>query len=750
MDKFIFYLYWFPTFTWFPKRKISIYRAFRKSLVSFFENKTFNTDSIAKSYTSIPLPSDGFKRSLNLDKIDQTLTEEEKKKRLNNNLNKIKKTLTKKLNLLKFTQEELNKITQNFNKLIEHLKTKIEKNVFYYKDLEIKTVRFLEDISSMSTKSDVENLKKALAIFPPPTDTPLACIPGIISKLTDAYRCLKSGNTERSALDDLLQTLLLVACDDPSQQSKLMKEVSPGNQSHIPDYLKSLLGVDTQKLEIYFATPQGFIHTKTKFNFLSFAHHEFNTYFQTRLIEVFRKALICKGIEEKSQKEVVGKTAGQQGFNPVYSQLQNELNEDPFFLAIVGPILETDEESTETVKSFDSKEAFFQYFTEKGETKQTNHPVIDYDENQLETAIKELTIPQIALFNVKSIDMSEQASKILLHLAWYKYKNELKVLNKLNNINKKNIIEQKIREILVQLKEVAPVKHLHSSETPYIDKIQKILVDADLLTEISTTDQLSFDDVIQNPSLLVERFKAAISTGKPDPEAERLLKSLSTGILDTSVDIDHYPFTLFTVIKGLKKIDPSRISEGSYLKTFLASYEEKKSNFTSVIKSIHDHFVTGSPLDVASLETEQLNSILKYTDFDTFYTKLKGTNSEQANTIIQKIKTTPKLIKLIIEKGDESVFSDLIESLDKTTINSPLDENCNTPLLVALKSGQVEFAKRLINKEGIGIDITISNKVGSTALHLAAQNGHTNIVELLLSKLTGEDVARFIQTQDNE
>ena len=36
------------------------------------------------------------------------------------------------------------------------------------------------------------------------------------------------------------------------------------------------------------------------------------------------------------------------------------------------------------------------------------------------------------------------------------------------------------------------------------------------------------------------------------------------------------------------------------------------------------------------------------------------------------------------------------------------------------------------------------------ALHFAAENGHTNIVELLLSKLTGEDLTSFIQTQDGK
>ena len=53
----------------------------------------------------MPLPSDGYKASINLEDIHQTLTENKKKKRLNNNLNKIKKTLTEKLKYLNFTQE---------------------------------------------------------------------------------------------------------------------------------------------------------------------------------------------------------------------------------------------------------------------------------------------------------------------------------------------------------------------------------------------------------------------------------------------------------------------------------------------------------------------------------------------------------------------------------------------------------------------------------------------------------------------
>ncbi|CAL4060986.1 unnamed protein product, partial [Meganyctiphanes norvegica] len=70
------------------------------------------------------------------------------------------------------------------------------------------------------------------------------------------------------------------------------------------------------------------------------------------------------------------------------------------------------------------------------------------------------------------------------------------------------------------------------------------------------------------------------------------------------------------------------------------------------------------------------------------------------------------------------------------------DKGSQTALLVATeKSGSLPIVEALVNA---GIDISFVNKVGNTALHLAAKFNRTDIAELLLNNSTNP------RTQNNQ
>ena len=63
------------------------------------------------------------------------------------------------------------------------------------------------------------------------------------------------------------------------------------------------------------------------------------------------------------------------------------------------------------------------------------------------------------------------------------------------------------------------------------------------------------------------------------------------------------------------------------------------------------------------------------------------------------------------------------------------DRHGHTPLIAAAKEGQKDFVLDLLHR---GADLTSTSTKGKTALHYAAANGHTEIVEMLIKK--GSDV----------
>ncbi len=93
-----------------------------------------------------------------------------------------------------------------------------------------------------------------------------------------------------------------------------------------------------------------------------------------------------------------------------------------------------------------------------------------------------------------------------------------------------------------------------------------------------------------------------------------------------------------------------------------------------------------------------------------------------------------------IKEGDEEAVEQLIKtglginkSLRKEEDDSPfpIRPDCYTPLMVAIKYGQINIVKNLISK-GATVDATVQN--GITPLTYAARYGHTEIIMFLISK----------------
>ncbi len=76
-----------------------------------------------------------------------------------------------------------------------------------------------------------------------------------------------------------------------------------------------------------------------------------------------------------------------------------------------------------------------------------------------------------------------------------------------------------------------------------------------------------------------------------------------------------------------------------------------------------------------------------------------------------------------------------IEELEKGyNINNCIDNNTGASLLInASNEGYIDIVKHLIKK---GVDINSTSKIGNTALHLAAFNGHIEVVKELLKNPT--------------
>ena len=90
-------------------------------------------------------------------------------------------------------------------------------------------------------------------------------------------------------------------------------------------------------------------------------------------------------------------------------------------------------------------------------------------------------------------------------------------------------------------------------------------------------------------------------------------------------------------------------------------------------------------------------------------------------------KKMPSVIELVLNKDKDGLVSALNNK--EININEPYPDNGNTPLHIAAWNGYAEIVQLLLTAPAI--DKTLKNKSGQTALDLAKQNNHTDIVRLL-------------------
>jgi len=86
------------------------------------------------------------------------------------------------------------------------------------------------------------------------------------------------------------------------------------------------------------------------------------------------------------------------------------------------------------------------------------------------------------------------------------------------------------------------------------------------------------------------------------------------------------------------------------------------------------------------------------------------------------------------ETGDTSLLKEVlfVDSVGKLDINVPIGRYGRTPLYMASQNGHSEVVSMLLAKEGV--DVNQADNGGFTPLYIASENGHAEVVSMLLAK----------------
>ena len=104
----------------------------------------------------------------------------------------------------------------------------------------------------------------------------------------------------------------------------------------------------------------------------------------------------------------------------------------------------------------------------------------------------------------------------------------------------------------------------------------------------------------------------------------------------------------------------------------------------------------------------------------------------QSNTKSSMPGSQNELNLQLIQAANEGDLNKVIELISKGADVNAKDKDERTPLHLAAQYGHTEIVELLLKKESI--DVNAKNKYGQTPLHHAAWEDHTAIVELLLKK----------------
>ncbi|KAL8720878.1 MAG: hypothetical protein Q9225_002323 [Loekoesia sp. 1 TL-2023] len=210
-------------------------------------------------------------------------------------------------------------------------------------------------------------------------------------------------------------------------------------------------------------------------------------------------------------------------------------------------------------------------------------------------------------------------------------------------------------------------------------------------------------------------FKAAIISGqhhgvatKLDTETLELVNSVRRDILGED---QHYYWTVFTIASatGSKAIMEMVISLG------LIDHEPKQLELALIIASLMGH------TDIIAMILRQQPQLPVG---DAFVVSLSHATSH-------------------FDEQHESTLRLLLDALDPVNpLSTPYMKNIY-PLVLVSQSGHLPSLQNLLER---GAQVGVTDDWGRTALHYAAENGHSDVVLELLSKMTPEEV----RLNDNE
>ena len=124
-------------------------------------------------------------------------------------------------------------------------------------------------------------------------------------------------------------------------------------------------------------------------------------------------------------------------------------------------------------------------------------------------------------------------------------------------------------------------------------------------------------------------------------------------------------------------------------------------------------------------------------NMDTIPTQTKKETNKEIKKLEKERKKLEKKRKKII-KEIESKSTNKLSKLLKKNINTPIDDNGNTPLHLASIKGNKDVVKLLLGSDDVNVNQ--QNKKGSMPLHFAAKFGNKGVVELLLKKGAKVDI----------
>lgn len=159
-------------------------------------------------------------------------------------------------------------------------------------------------------------------------------------------------------------------------------------------------------------------------------------------------------------------------------------------------------------------------------------------------------------------------------------------------------------------------------------------------------------------------------------------------------------------------------------------------------RPIHIAAATNSPELIEWLLDQgvaEIDDPIEATGLTPLHIAAKAGSSEAIRVLIKRSANTQRLTALgrsslhtASEHGNAAAAITLLENMgiqDRAELISMKDEDANTPLHLAARSGHIEVAVALLNA---GANVTAKNQEGLTPSDTAIENGHLDLAEIVL------------------